>query len=113
MEVKVIKAFRDKVTKQEYKVGAVASFDDTERVADMVARGLAEEVAAKKATLFGQEFDTFDREAVVAALVTAGTKGDVKGFKDTTLIKKAEALTGDALEGFKAAIGFTETPDQE
>lgn len=41
MKVEVKQLFRDKFTKKLYEVGAEVDFDNEQRVADMVARGLA------------------------------------------------------------------------
>ena len=44
MKLKVSREFRDKFTKKMYAPGAVIDIDDAERVADLVNRGLAEDI---------------------------------------------------------------------
>lgn len=104
MKVQVKQQFRDKITKQLYQAGAVVEFDDEQRVACMVERGLAEVVVDNvdgKIKLFDNEFE---KSTVVAALKAVGVKGNVAAMKPDTLLTKAAELDAEQLEEFKKAL---------
>lgn len=104
MKVEVKQIFRDKITGQLYQVGAVVDFDDKQRVACMVERGLADvvpDVVEAKIKLFDTEFE---KSTVVTALKAVGVKGNVAAMKPDTLLTKAAELDVEQLEEFKKAL---------
>ena len=109
MNVRVLRVFRDKFTRDLYPVGVILELDDEDRIEDLTSRGLVEVVGEKKAdndpvlvSLFEKEFE---KKAIIEALKSIGEKV-AWNMKDETIIANVAALDEEKTASLKTVLGI-------